>query len=99
MTLAPIDQAARDRFHLSADQKGVVITDVSEGGAAAQRGVKPGDVILEMQQGGEVSTPEDVRRRVETVRREDRKSVLMLIQRSDGMNWVPLPLDGGKAPG
>jgi serine protease Do len=98
MTLAPIDQVTRDRFHLSTDQKGVVVTDVAQGGAAGQRGVKPGDVILEMQQGGEVNTPEDVRRRLEMVRREDRKSVLMLIQRADGMSWVPLPLDGGKAP-
>ncbi|HEY5090169.1 MAG TPA: DegQ family serine endoprotease, partial [Polyangia bacterium] len=100
MTLAPIDQSARDRFHLGADQKGVVVTDVANGGAAAQRGVKPGDVIVEVQQ-GEVNSPEDVRRRVETVRKEDRKSVLVLIQRADGLSWVPLPLDNGKdrAPG
>ncbi|MGA9866711.1 MAG: DegQ family serine endoprotease [Acetobacteraceae bacterium] len=100
MTLAPIDQGARDRYHLGADQKGVVVTDVAGGGAAAQRGVKPGDVIVEVQQ-SEVSSPDDVRRRVETVRKEDRKSVLVLIQRADGLSWVPLPLDSGKdhAPG
>jgi serine protease Do len=95
MTLAPIDQGARDKFHLNADQKGVVVTDVDPGGAAADRGIKPGDVIVEVQQ-GEVNSPDDVRRRVETVRREDRRSVLMLIQRADGLNWVPLPLEGGK---
>ncbi len=94
MTLAPIDQAARERYHLGADQKGAVVTDVAGDGAAAQRGVKPGDVIVEVQQ-GEVNSPEDVRRRVESVRREDRRTVLMLIQRSDGLSWVPLPLDSG----
>ncbi len=100
ITLAPIDQAARDRFHLGADQKGVVVTDVAQDGAAGQRGLKPGDVIVEVQQ-GEVSSPDDVRRRVEAVRREDRRSVLMLIQRADGLSWVPLPLDASKdrAPG
>ncbi len=72
----------------------------SPSSAAAQRGVKPGDVIVEVQQ-GEVNSPDDVRRRVETVRKEDRKSVLVLIQRPDGLSWVPLPLDSGKdhAPG
>ncbi len=99
MTLAPIDQGARDHFHLGADQKGVVVTDVAPSGAAAQRGVKPGDVIVEVQQ-AEVNSPDDVRRRVETVRREDRKSVLVLIQRPDGLSWVPLPLDAkDRAPG
>jgi serine protease Do len=95
MTLAPIDQGARDKFHLNADQKGVVITDVDPNGAAADHGIKPGDVIVEVQQ-GEVNSPDDVQRRVETVRREERRSVLMLIQRTDGLNWVPLPLDEGK---
>ncbi len=95
VTLAPINQEARDRYHLSADQKGVVVTDVDQDGAAAKRGVRPGDVIVEVQQ-GEVNTPEDVRRRVDTVRKEDRKSVLVLIQRADGLSWVPLPLDQGK---
>ncbi|HET6185328.1 MAG TPA: DegQ family serine endoprotease [Acetobacteraceae bacterium] len=100
MTLAPIDNAARDKYHLSADQKGVLVTDVDPNGAAAQKGLKPGDVIVEVQQ-GEVSKPEDVQRRVEAVRREDRRSVLMLVQRQDGLSWVPLPLapDKDKQPG
>ncbi len=100
LTLAPVDKAARDKFHLNADQKGVVITDVAPNGPAASRDLKPGDVIMEVQQ-GEVSTPADVQQRVDTVRKEDRRSVLMLVQRPDGLRWVPLPLDAEKdrAPG
>ena len=35
------------------------------------------------------------------MRKENRKSVLMLIQRQDGLQWVPLSLSGDKdkAPG
>lgn len=95
MTLAPINKETREQFHLNADQKGVVVTDVDQDGAAAKRGLHPGDVIMEVQQ-AEVNSPEDVRRRVETVRKEDRKSVLVLVQRADGLSWVPLPLDQGK---
>jgi serine protease Do len=98
VTLAPVDKSARDKFHLNADQKGVVVTEVTPNSPAADR-VKPGDVIVEVQQ-AEVNTPQDVQQRVDTVRKEDRRSVLMLIQRPDGLRWVPVPLDAkDRAPG
>jgi len=95
LKLAPISPDLRDKYQINADQKGVVVTDVAPNGAAAERGVKPGDVIVEVQQ-GEVSTPAEVQQRIEGVRKENRKSVLMLIQRQDGLQWVPLPLDSAK---
>lgn len=94
MKLAPISAELRNKYQLGADQKGVVVTSVAPKGPAAERGLKPGDVILEVQQ-GEVSTPAEVQQRIEGVRKEDRKSVLMLIQRQDGMQWVPVPLNVG----
>lgn len=100
LKLAPISPELRDKYQLSADQKGVVVTDVDPKGPAAERGLKAGDVVVEVQQ-GEVSTPADVQQRIEGVRKENRKSVLMLIQRPDGLQWVPLPLTGAgeKQPG
>ncbi|HET8997880.1 MAG TPA: DegQ family serine endoprotease, partial [Acetobacteraceae bacterium] len=100
MKLAPLSPALRQKYQLGADQKGVVVTDVEPKGPAAERGLKPGDVIVEVQQ-GEVGTPAEVQQRIEGVRKENRKSVLMLIQRQDGLQWVPLPLSGGpeKQPG
>ncbi len=95
MKLAPITPNLKDKFQLNANQKGVVITDVSPNGIAADRGLKPGDVVVEVQQ-GEVSTPADVQTRIEAVRKENRKSVLLLIQRQDGLQWVPLSLTGEK---
>ena len=95
LKLAPITQEMKDKFSLGADQKGVVITDVSPNTSAAERGLKAGDVIVEVQQ-GEVGSPADVQQKVDTVRKENRKSVLMLIQRQDGLQWVPLSLTGDK---
>jgi serine protease Do len=95
LKLAPISQETKDKFSLGADQKGVVITDVAPNSSAAERGLKAGDVIVEVQQ-GEVSSPAEVQKKVDTVRKENRKSVLMLIQRQDGLQWVPLSISGDK---
>ena len=89
--VAPITPALREKFQIAEDQKGVVITDVTAGSAAAERGLKPGDVIVEVQQEA-VNTPADIQKRLEAVRKQSRRSVLMLVQSKDGRHWVPLPL-------
>jgi serine protease Do len=102
LNIAPLSQDLKDKYQIGADQKGVVITDVAPGSSAAERGLKAGDVIVEVQQ-GEVSSPADVQKRIDSVRKADRKSVLMLIQRQDGLQWVPLSFgadkDKDKQPG
>jgi serine protease Do len=95
LKLSPITPDAKDKFQLNADQKGVVITDVAPDSPAAERGLKPGDVIVEVQQ-EPVASPGDVQTRVDGVRKQSRKSVLMLIQSQDGLRWVPLSLGGDK---
>lgn len=95
LTIAPITDDLRSRYQLSADQKGVVVTQAK--GTAVQRGIKPGDVIVEVQQEA-VGTPTDVQARIEALRKQNRKSALLLLQTGDGMRWVPLPLaDSAKA--
>ncbi len=95
LKIAPITPDMKDKFQLGDDQKGVVIVDVAPNSQAAERGLKPGDAIVEVQQGA-VSTPDDVKKRIEAVRKENRKSVLMLVQGRDGLRWVPLPLTNDK---
>ncbi|HEX4260648.1 MAG TPA: DegQ family serine endoprotease [Acetobacteraceae bacterium] len=96
--LSDLNDAARSKYQISADQKGVVVTQVAPDSPAASRGLKPGDVIVEVQQ-AQVSTPADVQSRVDSVRKQNRRSVLMLIQGQGGMRWVPLPLDASGGPG
>ncbi len=92
LRVAPISPDLREKFDLNAEQKGVVVTDVATDSAAAERGLKPGDVIVEVQQEA-VNSPADVQERVNRVRRQNRRSVLMLVQGQDGLRWVPLPVD------
>ncbi len=98
MKVAPITDELRSKYSLGADQKGVVVTDVTTNGAAAGRGLKAGDVIVEVQQ-ETVATAQDVQDRVERYRKMSRKTVLMLVQNSDGLRWVPLPLTTDKQGG
>lgn len=97
MKVAPITQDLKDKFQLQDNQKGVVITDVDPNTPAADRGLRPGDVIAEVQQ-TEVTTPADIQKQVDAARKADRKNVLMLIQREGGVQYVPLALSKAPAP-
>jgi len=98
--LAPLSEELREKYKLPQGQMGVVVTDVANDGPAAGRGLKPGDVIVEVQQ-EPVATPADVQARLEKYRKLNRKSVLMLIQSGEGLRWVPVPLqpDPARKPG
>ncbi|NHN89720.1 DegQ family serine endoprotease [Acetobacter conturbans] len=87
-----ITDELRRKFRLSDDQKGVVITDVTDGGPAAERGLKPGDVITEIQQ-VPVSTAADLRKGIDAAKKAQKHSVLLLVRDMDGLRWVPFPLD------
>jgi serine protease Do len=91
LKLEALSDDSRDKYQLGADQKGVLITEVASGTPAADKGLKPGDVIVEVQQ-EEVKTPADVQDRVEKIRKSSRKAVLMLVQNADGLKWVALSL-------
>ena len=91
MKVAPLSDDLRTRFKLDAKQKGVVITDVGQEGTASDRGLKPGDVIVEVQQQS-VASPADIQKHLNDARAEGKKSALLLVQGKDGMRWVPLPV-------
>ncbi len=69
------------------DGAGVKITAVAPNSPAAERGLKTGDVILEVA-GKEVATPADVS---EAVRTEAGKRVLMLVRSGDNQRYIALP--------
>ena len=98
--LAPITDDTRAQYKLGADQKGVVVTDVDNDGFGATKGLKPGDVIVEVQQQA-VSSPARVLELMDQYRKQNRKTVLMLVQSGNGMQWVAVPLavDPTQKPG
>jgi len=91
LSVATLDGNARSKFKLKDSTKGVLITSVEPDGVAAEKGLKPGDVIVEISQ-EEVSAPAEVRKKVDEARERNRKSVLLLIEGQGGLRFVALQI-------
>jgi serine protease Do len=83
MMLSEITDELRDAEGVGADVKGVFITEVIDGSSAQDKGISAGDVIVEVNQES-VNTPEDVAKRVEALKAEDRKNALLMISSKEG---------------
>jgi len=88
MTVAPANSVA------GAGKEGVVVTEVDPKSAAAERGFKEGDVILEVG-GKSVSTASEVREAISTARTENKNSVLMRVKSGGQSRFVAVPLAKG----
>ncbi len=89
--LAAITPELRQRFQLDDKAAGVVITDVADAGSAAEKGLRPGDVIVEVDQ-EEVTSPSEVVDRVEKARDEGYRVVTLLVLRQGDFQWVAVPI-------
>ncbi len=72
---------------------GVVVADVDPDGPAARKGIRPGDRIIEVA-GKAVDSPRDVRKRLDAIQEQGRKSVLFLVRpaRGEQQRFVAIPL-------
>ena len=68
-----------------------MITDVDSASDAAQKGIKSGDVILEVG-GDQVKKPEDLANGVKEATKLGRKAVLMRIKSGDQTRFVAVSL-------
>jgi serine protease Do len=85
LTLAPASEVD------GVGSQGVAVTSVDPNGPAAERGVKEGDVILDVA-GKAVSRPADVRQQIAELRKEGKHAVLMRMKSADGTKFVAVPL-------
>ena len=94
LKLAKLNEANRTKFKLKKSSQGVVITFVDPDGTAAEQGLKKGDVIIEVAQ-TQINSPKDVNDKIEEVRAEGRKSILLLMERPTGIGFVALRIGKG----
>jgi serine protease Do len=83
LELSGVSEDLRKRYGIKDSVKGVVVTRVDPNSSAADKRIQPGEVIVEVGQEG-VATPADVTRRVETLKKEGRKSALLLVANAQG---------------
>jgi serine protease Do len=88
MTVAPANSVA------GAGKEGVVVTEVDPKSAAAERGFKEGDVILEVA-GKTVANAGEVREAINAARADNKNSVLMRIKSGGSSRFVAVPLAKG----
>jgi serine protease Do len=91
LSLAAIDGDARAQFKLGGNVHGVVVTDVAPESPAAEKNLRPGDVIVQVQNQA-VKTPDDVMRQVEADAKAGKKIELMLVSRGGDLTYVALKL-------
>jgi len=92
LALGTITPELRNRFALDEATKGVVITEVKEGSPSAEKGLKAGDVIVEVDQ-EEVSTPADVVQKVDKAKSEGYRVVTLLVFRQGDFQWIAVRID------
>jgi serine protease Do len=94
MTLTDITDELREKFELREDAAGVLVSKVGADSAAAEKGIREGDLIVEVAQ-EEVKTPKDVTDKIERVKGSKRKSVLLLLERGGDLRFVAVRLGDG----
>jgi serine protease Do len=90
LTVSSITDELKTRFQLAQDAHGVVIVEIADGGPAGQD-LRPGDLIVEVGQ-EEVNSPPEVAAKVNQARQDEKKSVLLLIDRQGDLRFVALRL-------
>ncbi len=92
LMLAPLSMSVREQFEVGDDVNGVAVVAVADAGPAREKGVRPGDVIVEVAQ-QEVRTTQEVKDKVAAAKKAGKKSVLLLLYRGGDLRFVAVKLE------
>ena len=93
LTLSNITPELKDKFSLR-DDRGVVVVSVVNDSPAAEKGLRPGDVIMEASQ-EEMKSAGQIAGKIDEAKRSGRKSILLLVERQGDLRFIALRLDQG----
>jgi serine protease Do len=93
LELSALTSELKKRYSIKDGLKGVVVVKVDPNSPASDKRIGPGDVIVEVQQEA-VEAPDAVLKRVDAVKKDGKKSILMLIANPQGeVRFVALGLE------
>jgi serine protease Do len=92
LVLAPLTDELRAKHNIPAGAHGLVVLEIDPASPAADRGIKVGDVVVEVAQEA-VGTLEDVAKGVDKVRKAGRKAVLLRVEDGKGdLRFIAVPV-------
>jgi serine protease Do len=93
LDLSPLTDDLRHRYNIKDGIKGAVITGVDPNSAAADKRLQPGDIIVEIGQ-QPVSSPSDVARLLDGLKKDGKKSALLYVANAQGdMRYVAVAME------
>ena len=94
--LAAITPDLRKRFNLADDAAGVVVTKVEPDSPAAEKQIRPGDIVRKIgPKQSEIADPSQVQEAVESARKSNRDTLLLLVEREGGQRFIALKIEKG----
>ncbi len=93
MSLSMLSDDLRKKYSIKDTVKGVVVTDVGATSAAGTKGIRAGDVVVEINQ-EQVAAPADVSLKIKAVKDAGKHSALLLVSNGQGdVRFVAVALD------
>ncbi len=91
LSLRQLDPASAEQLGFSPEASGVLVTAVEPASLAAEKGLRPGDVLTRAD-GKDISTPSAWRSVIVDARKAGKNAVLTLVRRGDGQRFVAIPV-------
>lgn len=91
MNLSALSPKNRQNYNITNNIEGIIVTFVDRRSTAAKHGIRVGDVIVSANQ-KILKTPEDLNAIIEEAKKNQRKSIMLLINRAGGNAFLSLPV-------
>ena len=92
LSLSGLTEEMRKRYNVKDTVKGVLVTRVDPNSPAADKRIQAGDVIVEVGQEPSIAGGRD--HRIDALKKDGRKSALLLIANAQGeVRFIAVPLD------
>ena len=92
LSLGLLDANGRNEFRIASNVQGVLVVDVAADSPAAEKNIRAGDVIVQVQ-GVAVKTPQEVTSRIAADRKAGKRIELLLVNRGGELTYVAVKLN------
>jgi serine protease Do len=92
LSLSELDANGRSEFRIANNVQGVLVVEVAADSPAADKSIRAGDVIVQVQ-GVPVKTPSEVTSRIAADRKAGKKVELLLVNRGGEVSYVAVKLN------